>query len=553
MGSFWGMSSAGKDAGSLMNQAPNWNWEQFKAWLEEANKAENTGNWSADQARNFNLNRMNGGIGTPDEIWSQSSVITPGVDAAIAARQGRLAGLQTSFERMPKAADTSARIGENLQGEAANIQGNYGDVEKLVNDATGRMFSREDAASNKISGNLGKTYGDLGDAVNKDYGAMRKKGSEVYGGLKSSAEGTYDTAFKDIEKLNPAGEFAAARAGRSFAPMVSSALGRLRRGGVNTNGPQAVSAMQGVEAARARAMDDASAEGTRDYVNTKTNLGLSRQGARERLGLGELSGDTELSREQGALARDYSESGNSQLRDEMRRNLGAQQGIDAANTDLQSANLNRSSDRTSRWYDQQNAAAQLDRSMANEDFNTQGNLVGALNDEDLTDLGLKQNEFDRSMNYRIQDQASKAAGAAGLSQDAAAQYQQSLGRAGLAQGFGNTAYNQANQNYQREAQNAGWGKKLLAGVASAAAPLASAIPVVGPVVSAGLSAVGSGMGGSQQGGGYDWNSALSGLSGKLQGWYNGTQSQKTGTMQMPGGGSFGNVFNRNKAIYQPTW
>ncbi len=390
---FWGMSKEGKEAKKKLGEKAASDWAQSQEWSKKAQGWGQAGDVIRDWGTDYYKRAAGEGIGPVSDIRATGQEIMPGIDEAIARR---------------------AQILQEMQ---ADVGGTYG-----------RVAGREDTASGDILGNIEATYPGLREEVTAGYGGARERGAEAYRGLKGSAEGTFDTAFKDIEQLRPGGEFAAARSARAFAPAKAAAAGRLRRAGIDPSSPQAQSVLQGVETARARAMDDAMAEGIEKYVGAKTNLGLERQAARERLGLGEVGYDTDLMREQGALERGYTETGAGLKRGETLRHAGTASEIDL-----------------SRMADEQT-------------------MRQAQAQEELLKPELKAGEFGAGLNFRTADLAERSKAARELMGIGEGQYSNMFGGANVARGYGESAGAGYGDIYNREKASSGWGLKLLGGL-----------------------------------------------------------------------------------------
>jgi hypothetical protein len=394
-------------------------------------------------------------------------------------------------------------------------------TDREIMDTAQRATAREGAASGAITGDIIERYGALQDHTNRAYGQMRDTNRNTYAGLKASAEDTYDTAFKDVEMLKPGGEFAQARAARSFAPAVASTAGQLRRMGIS--GPQALSAMQRVEAARARAQDDAAAEGTEKYVGARTELGLSRQGARERLGTGELGNELTLAERQTGITTDLSREQGQEYRGEINRTTGVQHNIDRDRSDRSVLNADKNYTRTQDWIDAKDRAALLDRALQQQDWQTYSNLVREMSDADLQAIGLRRDQFGAGMGFTLADLQEKNAAAGTLGD---------YGWKGIGAGMdanrtalnnGDTAFRAYQTAYGYEAPQAGYGVKALA--AAAAPALDMIAPGSGQALRGGVNGTQGAYGyGAPQngGGGYSsgsapW-SAPSGPGGYGTGW-----------------------------------
>jgi len=289
--------------------------------------------------------------------------------------------------------------------------------QQILNDKAGRI----DPFAEQIQGEINSGAGTLMDRNNQVSGDIIGNTNSVYDSARDQNNIVGKANMDSIESLNPASEATQARVGRSFAPALAATAGRLRRSGVDPNSVQASSVIGNVEAQRARAMDDAAASGTAGYVAAKNS-------ERDK----SLSNDTALATQSLGL-----------VNNERVRSLGTANSIDS----------NRTAQTIANDQDRFNAL--------NQNSNDQAG-------EQLTALGLKNDQFDRGAQFQTQDQASRDAAAGQVGQIGRDWRQAQFGYGDQARGFGGDANQQYGQVYQNEAANAGWGAKMLGGIAGAA-------------------------------------------------------------------------------------
>lgn len=467
MGSFWGPNDTMKEAAGYPREWANWMNQQAKDALFRQNQA----GWNADRASEMGLDwdtkRRENGIGPIDTIRGYGSQLMPGVPEYLQGQKERLAQIRADWEGRPKAADTMATIYDNLNQKGAAIGRTYDANQSEINDTASRAMGREEAANRTIVGDIQDRYAKLEANANDDYGDMRGRNAATFGALKDSSEATYGDILKDVEMLKPSGEFAQARAARSFAPMMASTAGRLRRAGVGGDSLQGLSAMQRVEAARARAQDDAAVEGTGKYVDARTGALVNREGARERLGRGELEGEIGLHSEQSGIIRNLGREAGDLYRGETVRSTGALQGIDRDRSDRTVTNTNQDYDRTNRFWDEKSDAAVFDRGLNLEDWNTGANLTREAGAIDREGIDLNKQVSDAGMAYNMYDLARRDAGNEGIKGYGRDQYGNMYRSGQMAMGYGDQATQNYKTAYALNAPKAGYGLKALAGVGAA--------------------------------------------------------------------------------------
>lgn len=531
MGSFWGMSQAGREAEGWPREYGAWSQGQFKNWLDRSDEQYAGGEAAQNWARAWAENRANQGIGAPGQMIEYGRQIMPGVDDYVSAKRGRLQDSIDRWGELPTWQDTMGRIDAANDANRQVNRDNLSYIDQTRNyalqdigDTYGRGVGYEDTAYGKNVGDLTDRYNDLEAQAREEYGGLRQqnrdlfgglrdKNRDVYGGLKASAEDTYGTALSDVDMLRPGSEFNIAQTARSFAPMMASTAGKLRRMGVDTASPQGLSAMQRVETARSRAMDDAAAEGTARYVDARTNLLGQRQAARERLGTGELTGDIGLGtdelgneiglgQDQNKLTTGLSVQQGEGLRGENTRHAGQLTGLDLTRSgraiDTQNQAMDRITANQGREMDINDQGARnemMRKAMATGDWDTMNQLQGRMSDAELEAIGLHRDEFNSGMGYRTADLGERNQGAAQVGDYGNRMLDYSMRGSGAAQGWGNTAEDAYRTAYGYEAPKAGYGVKMLASAAGAG------LDMIAPGAGTALTgAFGGGYGGAQPGG-----------------------------------------------------
>lgn len=537
MGSFWGPNDTMKESAGFPREYANWNYQQYKDWLANQNAYSDRGDYASGQAYDYWNNLMNTGMGSPQSIRATGQTIMPGVDEAVATQQARLQNIINQYQSLPKTADTMAVLND-AQNQLASLVSYTGDANTAeIGDTASRAFGRETAASTAINADLLDRYHQLGLDVERDYGAMRGTNRSVYGELGTSAEKAYADAQAEVEKLRPGSEFKQAEAARSFAGEAAATAGRLRRAGLSSTSPQAMSAMQRVESSRARAMDDAAAEGTAEYVKSRNALTLGEQANRQGLRASELGNELTLAGQQSGLSRDLSLQQGEGLRGETARHLTSEQAIDRDRSTRQTAENTANYGRTTDYLNTVNQNALLERGMAREDWDTQSNLEREQTAADLNAINLRNMQFAAGMNYTGQNLNAQNTGAQGVTNYGNQQTQNAFNSARTALGFGDTAAQNYATAYGYNAPKAGYGAKM---IASAAAPALAAIPGVGPYLAMGAQAASGqypGSGTYGQGGGYNTQGyTTQGYGGQGNGAQGGYNPQAGGYGTQQGGG-----------------
>lgn len=481
MGSFWGLSNTGKNAKGQVGNIAAWQQGQSSDWAKKAadqwGKANEGQNWATAY---WNNRAENPTLTTKDAKATGQDILN--VDDPIARMWSRNANTRSTWEgTVPKAAEVGDTLAANTQTKTERL-GDYGVGQQYVIDAgADTMGGTIRNASGQIDQNLNATYGQAGSGMTDAYGrlignvnANRDKMLTASDAAFADMNKNTDAYAKSVEMLKPGGEFAAAQMGRSFAPAMAAAEGRLRRGGVDPNGVQATAVMAGLSGQQAAAMDDQMAQGTARYVDASGNLvgmrnnlaggklnttiGLNADALNAATGLGASLADS---------SRDMTLAKGAEARDQLRSDAAALNAIEAQK---QQQTLGLNSDTFSAGQgllDERSANALKTRDMATSDFNTVAGLNTNDNQLELTDLGLRKDQYalgaDQILkNQQIQDQA-----AGQLTGIAQSNFGNAMGANSAASGYARDAVGNYNDIYAREAANAGWGTKLLGGLGMA--------------------------------------------------------------------------------------
>lgn len=509
--SFLGPSDAQKQAQGFFREQGTWNQKQYQEWLDKMKAAGANADALRGWATQYNLDRADQGLPSTSTIRGTGQDIMPGVDEALGRRTQRL---QDTIDRyksgVPQAADVTGAVtnanNEALAGIGGNVGGLYDTQQGEIGDTYGRGAGRFAGADTAIQGDIKGRYGALEGNTNATYGDLRGKSANMIARLQGSGEGLTLDQQKNLEMLRPGGEFRQGQVARAFAPNIAATSGRLRRLGIDPGSLQASGAISGVEADRARAMDDAQANSTTSYVDRANALKQQLQAQRERLagqgfaneaGLAQTqTGITnQLGREQGGLYRGQVGDNAAQQTalDQMR------QGQTMQNTQDYYNNANRFLQARQQAQQQQ---ALMGRDLGQQDWGVNADLANAQNAEELTGLGLKNQQYQLGAGQTAADIALKNQAAQNLWGIGTQQYNMQLADANTARGFGQDASGNFTNTYNLEAPNAGWGKKLIGGIAAGAA---SAIPGVGPMVGGAIRGATGAPGGGGGAGGYtDW-------------------------------------------------
>lgn len=211
-----------------------------------------------------------------------------------------------------------------------------------------------------------------------------------------------------------------------------------------------------------------------DDMVRQINLDQERQVGRERLGVNEF--DRGRSIGEGELERDISlgvgqsdrvtragEAAGAESRNETLRRLAAMQGLDIGRTNATIGNLDTQYGRTQDWRNQGNTANLMRRALETQDFDTRSNLAREQNQEELTNIDLRNLGYDRGQDWTRQNRAVQDSASSNIANVMARleALQQDQGR--TANMFGNAAADNYARAYEQEAGKGGWASRLLLG------------------------------------------------------------------------------------------
>lgn len=511
--SAFGLSKQGKKAQQGLTEIPDWFWEQAQKDFGRSDEEYTTGQGLRNDFIAYIREMIANGVGSPEEILALAEQIMPGVSEAIGNRQDRTNRLRGQAQTIPGTDQVRGEMSSVLDQEGGNITGTYDDVTGNTRDTIKRRMNAsegygKDRVSNirdvstgmntltdeiqgKMSGNLDATM--LG---------LQGKAGEAFGGLIDASDPAFNEMLKRVEAFKPGGEARASRVGRSFNPAYASTVNRLRRGGVDLTSPEAIASLTRVDTARANAMDDSLAGDTERYVTASNSISRDKLGNKQDLVLQKLANSQGLSldqlKTQLGLDKDYRNTKNDiayqtgkDFRGELSAQEKTQQDLDLLKLKMDTDASNTAADRTTTLNNDRANLIKLGRQMGMEDFEIQQLLEDRANEDDLMGFKLKNEQFDRGMQFRLSDLARKdnAANALGNTANSAMDRSSRLSQQG-SNNAGN-AYDGYQNTFTRESANAGWLKKLIGSLGGAAADYF--LPGSGSIV---RGATGAGGGGS---------------------------------------------------------
>lgn len=465
--SFWGLNPAGREAQAFPRELGAYSAEQMRQWLDQARTSGDISDYYTQGLADYWGARINDGWKSPEEIRSAGQQISPWVTDYANNRVARGQSVADREAGRRSTADVTGEMSGRLDEQGQNIGRNFDDISSIVNQTTQRGMERDDSTSMDVVNNI------------KGSSASRRGGfQDTYGGLRTDNAGTYDninefgdTAFSDMDQtlsvIEPGGQAQAARVGRSFAPQVSDTLMRLRRSGIDPNSPEAASLLRGVETDRARAMDDASADATLSYVdrknrNTGEQLGFKTDAARQR-----LAGEVDLATAQAAKIDAISGKEADDYNAERLRNSQSINSMDFERGGQIANSTNAAYQDSQRLLTDRNGLTSTRRDMEMQDTDRYARVQAGLNDDELAAGEAIDQQFDRGSAWQGMDRTSRDQAASNIWSIANRYNSNQFASDAAAGKWGNTANNAYQTALSYEAPQAGWGARMLGGLAVA--------------------------------------------------------------------------------------
>jgi len=538
MGSFWGLNDAGKEAGRWPREMGAWSSQQMRDWLQRSNNYGDLGDFYNTGAADYWTQRRNEGFANPQNLTARGQEISPWVQDYLRNQGTRRQTITDREGGRRTAEDVSGEMSGRLDEMGRNIGENFTGIEGEINDTATRDSQRENDASTDVTNNIKNSSSSMRGAINDTFGGLRAGNASTYGGIRSAAKDSFATRVKNLGLLAPGGDAQTARVGRSFAPQVADTLQRLRRAGVDPNSPEAQSVLRSVETSRSRAMDDSSADATRGFVDASNRLESDRLGFMTDAEREQFNNEADLATGQTDRSNRVTGSEADAYNQERRTSARNLSNIDNSRSDRTVQNLDTSFGRGQQLLTDRNNLSGWTRTAGMQDVdranaNTEGDDAA-----EIAGGRLQDGQFDRGVAWTGMDQSTRDNAVSNLGRIGSQYYNNMFQSSSQAQGWGNQANNAYQTAYEREAPKAGWGSRLLGGIASAALPLI--FPGSGMGSQAGRAIGGAAIGGltgstaAPNGGGWGGNTrGGGGGGGQFGGGWGGSQNPYTFSVLNP--------------------
>lgn len=503
---FWGMSDAGKEAGGYSRELGSWASQQMRDWLARGNNYSDLSDFYNTGAADYWTQRRNEGFADPRQITATGQEISPWVQPYIQNQKDRRGQMKANEGGRRTAGEVAGEMSGRLDEMGQRIGDNYTDQEGEINQTSGRMMDRENGASTDVINNIKGSSESMRGAVNDTFGWLRRDNSSTYGGIKDAGKTSFAKQAANLALIKPGGQAQAARVGRSFAGQTSDVLQRLKRMGIDPNSPEAAAALRGVETDRSRAMDDATAGATDSFINRSNDIENSQLGFMTAADRARLENEAGLATGQVDRSNRISGAEADAFNAEKRTNAGNLNSIDRDRSGRASDNLDTSFQRGQSLLQDRNNLSTWGRTAGMEDVDRSNAQIEGEGQDEASAGALLNNQFDRGMSWQGANQQTKDNAVGNLGQIANRYSNNMFQAAGTAQGFGQQAANSYRDTYDREKANAGWGVRMLGGVAAAGMNMLA--PGSGQLLTGAINgAYGSpGGGGGQAGGGWGGSS-----------------------------------------------
>lgn len=471
---FWGMSQSGKDSQAAIPAYASWSKSKSDESADRSNESRAQGNQRSSEAWDLYKQRASEGIGNTGQIREQGQAIMPGVEEAIAQRNALLAGKNENWTNFQyKTPELMNKVNSTLDTMGGNVGTTVDFNQDIINKGAAELDAVAGGANAEIVKNIKDSYAAGKLSFNDAYNAMRQAAKGVYSGLESELNTSTAAQQKNLETLRPGSEASMASAARSYAPMMTNTMSRLRRGGVDPNSVQAGGMLAQAESQRARGIDDAAAAGAEKYATLSNSVLADKQAGLERLRGAGLAADTTLGTTQAGTNLDLGLSEAEKANTEAIRNAGVRSGIigDKKTEDLANSTFGFNAGQS--VLDKRLDAAAQERTAGLQDLDIQQALADQGMTEAMVGPEALAAQFAAGQGYATAQTNAQNTGIAGMSQIAQADLARSIQESMLAQGFSQEAIDAQLKNLGIESANAGWGlKAILSGAQQAASAYA---------------------------------------------------------------------------------
>jgi hypothetical protein len=500
---FWGMSDAGKEAGGNSRELGAWSNQQMRNWLARGNNYSDLSDFYNTGAADYWTERRNEGFADPRQITATGQEISPWVQPYIQSQRDRRGQMKANESSRRTAGEVADEMSGRLDEMGRRIGENYTDQEGEINQTSERAMGREQGASNDVVENIKGSSASMRGAVNDTFGLLRGDNASTYGGIKDAGKTSFAKQAANLALIKPGGQAQAARVGRSFAGQTSDVMQRLKRMGIDPNSPEAAAALRGVETDRSRAMDDATAGATDSFINRSNDIENAQLGFMTGADRARLENESGLATGQVDRSNRITGAEADAFNAEKRTNAGNLNNIDRDRSGRASENLDASFQRGQSLTQDRNNLTTWGRNAGMEDVDRLNAQIEREGEDEASAGSLLNNQFDRGMAWQGANQQTKDNAVTNLGQIANRYRDSAFQSAGTAQQFGQQAANAYNTTYDREKANAGWGARMLGGIAGGVMDMYA--PGSGQILTGAMNGAyggsGGGSGGSGGGGG----------------------------------------------------
>jgi len=211
-------TDAYKESSGNLREGAAWSWQQYKDWLDRANRAGQVSDRLRDDLLAYAQDQMSQGMVPPETIREIGQRIMPGAQNAIEQINSRIQQISDMNAARTPAWQTMSDIYANRNAAAEDISRTEGNVGQDIQDTFSRGAGRVDDTTNQVLANLRRQYEGLQGGVNETFGGLRRANADTGTSLVNRLSSAYDRMRGD--------------SGRTFGDLNSrnsSTTDRLRR------------------------------------------------------------------------------------------------------------------------------------------------------------------------------------------------------------------------------------------------------------------------------------------------------------------------------------
>lgn len=183
----FGPSQAYRDATGRIREGAEYNWDQMRQYLWQAENNRLNGDRLRNFLEQFNLNRYDQGYASPDQIRGRGQEIMP-IDDVLGSRRNRLNYIAARFGNRP---DIMGGLYDRYNDQAGDLIRTGETQQGIIDDLYATQLGREEGASRDIVGNIADTDRAIRGGISDTFGGLRGRNTGMTNDIARSIESSY--------------------------------------------------------------------------------------------------------------------------------------------------------------------------------------------------------------------------------------------------------------------------------------------------------------------------------------------------------------------------